>query len=482
VKNPNLNWAFIISIVSVFFLIFVDYSINKSSENFLENILPEIIGIILIYSIARSQLHEEQKKKPQHTYKPPKSIKAYNPSSQWVNIIPFIFLAIFLVMIQEAEPTPLFLTYSVVFSFFFLILGIRSLQQKRLIDDMPTLKTIGAFIGQVELAGTAESENPLTSPIAGTKCVYYSWNSSVRFGAHWVSMGSGKESSTFYLKDDTGVIRIDPENALLIPEITIDANDQKGETREELIPLHAPLYVIGHVRERTDMVAAEVAYDEDNPLYIISTKRENYVSNVYRNRFLLLAATGFLISIIIPRMLLDQAVHNIPGVVFVAALILGWFLVVYNSLAKVRNNVDQAWSLIDIQLERRTDLIPNLVELIEGYREYEEEIQTQIAKLRSQTLDQENPIRVATLIQSVVEAYPELKAGQRFLDLQRALEETEQRIALARDYYNQLTRFYNARLMVVPDVFVAKLCGLEPRLYWAGENFIQTQEEINFAS
>ncbi|TFH16656.1 LemA family protein, partial [Candidatus Bathyarchaeota archaeon] len=100
-----------------------------------------------------------------------------------------------------------------------------------------------------------------------------------------------------------------------------------------------------------------------------------------------------------------------------ADLILGWSLVVYNSLVNLRNVVDQAWSMIDIQLKRRSDLIPNLVEILEGYRKYEEETQIQTATLRSQTLNQENPIGVTSLLQSVAEAYPELKAGRQFLEL-----------------------------------------------------------------
>jgi len=97
-------------------------------------------------------------------------------------------------------------------------------------------------------------------------------------------------------------------------------------------------------------------------------------------------------------------------------------------------------------------------------------------------MNQETPIGVTSLIQSVVEAYPELKAGQHFLELQRTLEETEQRIALARGYYNQQVRFYNTRLEVIPDMVVAKLGGLKPRSLWMSENFQRVQEKIDLVS
>ena len=276
-------------------------------------------------------------------------------------------------------------------------------------------------------------------------------------------------------------------------------NTYARQYKETLIRLHSPLYVIGHARERQDLVLAEIAYDEKNPLYIISTKGEKKVSNEYRNQFSYLAVIGFIVSIIIPLILANSTMRTIldlpplltaravrilqiPGTVFVAALIIGWLLVVYNSLANLRNVVDEAWSMIDIQLQRRNDLIPNLVEIVEGYKEHEQEIQLQIATLRTQSMSQDNPSEVSSLIQLVAEAYPELGAGQLFLGLQRSLEDTEQRIALARDYYNQLTRFYNTRLEVVPDTYVARLGGLEPKQYWGGASFNRAQGDIDFAS
>jgi hypothetical protein len=462
-------------------------------------------------------LQEERRKKYQPIRKKDKLAVDHRLSGPLLfYAIPAIFCIILIALMPEVEPP---LTISIIFSMIFLALALISLQQKRIIDDTPTLKTMGVFIGITELKGTAESENPLTSYLTQTKCVQYSWSIMEQLETgDWTTVAHGQESPPFYLMDDTGSIKIDPENALLISHTAlnkiVDHNDSHynntGSLRitnlnrlrhfkETLIPLHSPIYVIGHARERSDKVAAEIAYDEDEPLYVISTKGEKQASSEFKNRFLILTTIGFLISIIFPRlsesyyMLYPPSYQKylaetnpllliIPALIFIIAIIPGWSLLIYNSLANLRNNVDQAWSMIDIQLNRRNDLIPNIVEIIEGYRVHEEEIQTQTAILLTQTMNHEKQIGVNTLIQSIAETYPELKTGQQFLELQRTLEETEQRIALARDYYNQQTRFYNTRLEVIPDTYVARLSGLKPRQYWDAENFQRALEEINLVS
>jgi hypothetical protein len=446
-----------------------------------------------------SNFLEERRKTHEHALKPPRLATEPNLAVPFLFvIIPFILSIISLVLIPGVTPT---LIVPLIFSMILLALGLRSLHSKRIIDDTPTLKAMGVFIGKVELHGTAESENPLTSYLTDTKCVQYSWSIMEQNAAlSWVTIASGGESSTFYLMDETGAVRIDPRNALVISDTVIDSNlDRnnplyyekgipKGLTesrhrrifKETLIPLHALLYVFGEARERKDRIAAEIAYDEEDPLYIISTKGEKQVSQEYMNRFLVLSVIGFLITIIFPRLAVGG--RFIPVSIFVIGLFFGWWLVVYNSLVNLRNDVDRAWSTIDVQLNRRSDLIPNLVEIIEGYKEHEEYIQSQIATLRAQSMNPETPIGVASLIHSIAEAYPELKAGQQFLELQQALEDTEQRIALARGYYNEQTRFYNTRLEVIPDTFVAQLGGLQPRQYWEAENFQRAQETIEFVS
>ena len=118
---------------------------------------------------------------------------------------------------------------SIIVPLILLDLGLLSLYNKRLIDDIPTSKTMGAFVGHVELKGTAESENPLTSFISGTKCVLYSWSVMEKNDStYWITLSEGGQSSTFYLKDDTGAIRIDPKNALLYTSTILNFSDDQN--------------------------------------------------------------------------------------------------------------------------------------------------------------------------------------------------------------------------------------------------------------
>lgn len=417
-------------------------------------------------------------------------------------------------MTPQFGPDPLMLLFATLFSLASLFWSFRSLHQKRLIDDAPTLKTIGVFIGLAELKGTAESENPLTSYLTETKCVHYSWRieeqwrkrvtetyrdsdgktkTRTKTQTGWKTVDHGGESPSFYLQDDSGAIRVDPRNAELDGETVIhEVIDRshplyygKGPRRsishsrhrrrltETILPLHAPIYLIGQARERDDVVAAEIAYDEEEPLYVISTENEKTVSSGYGNRFLLVFILGVFVSMV-PIVIMREFITPIlfaPAGIYLVATGMGWFMVVYNSLVSLGNSVEGAWSLIDIQLKRRSDLIPRLVEVIEGYHDHEKDINTNVVKLRSQVDETTEIEGVSPLLVGISEAYPELKAGGQYLDLQKSLEETEQRIALARDYYNQIANFYNTRIESIPERYIANMARQKPRTLWKGESF-----------
>ena len=144
----------------------------------------------------------------------------------------------------------------------------------------------------------------------------------------------------------------------------------------------------------------------------------------------------------------------------------------YNNLVKLRNMVDNAWAQIDVQLQRRLDLIPNLVETVKGYASHEEEIFTSIAEARSQLagartvsdkVEASNELEGAlSRLLLVVENYPNLKADQSFRDLSYELSGTENRIAVARQRYNDAVRTFNVKIRTFPNSIVASMKGLEP--------------------
>jgi LemA protein len=152
------------------------------------------------------------------------------------------------------------------------------------------------------------------------------------------------------------------------------------------------------------------------------------------------------------------------------------FIGIYNSLIVLRNRVRNAWSQIDVQLKRRYDLIPNLVETVKGYAAHEREIFEKIAEARSLAISAKGPVETAkandmlsgtlkTLF-AVAEAYPDLKANQNFLALQEELSGTENKIAFARQFYNDTTMEYNTGIQVFPRNVVAGMFNFkEEQLY-----------------
>ena len=150
--------------------------------------------------------------------------------------------------------------------------------------------------------------------------------------------------------------------------------------------------------------------------------------------------------------------------VVVAALAI-YGIVSYNGLVRKRNQVDNAWSQIDVQLKRRIDLIPNLVETVKGYAAHEKDTFDAITKARAQATASHDPIeraraegQVSALLGKIVavaEAYPELKANANFLELQRELSSVEEQVNLARRYYNGAVRNYNTAIQTVPSNIIA---------------------------
>jgi LemA protein len=179
----------------------------------------------------------------------------------------------------------------------------------------------------------------------------------------------------------------------------------------------------------------------------------------------------------------EEAARRADGdmVFTVAALILWaivilWFVLTYNALVNSRNAVDQAWSHIEVELKRRFDLIQNLVEIAKGYARYESDTLKQIIGLRSQprlfadaaSANAAQPSLTKTISQILVlaEDYPQLRADKSFLNLQKELAETENRIAERRHAYNQSVNVYLNALHSFPSNLAAKVFNMPIRVYF----------------
>ena len=414
-----------------------------------------------------------------------------------------------------------------------------ALRRKRLIDNLPTSKTQGVFIGLVELKGTAQCEQPLVSYLAGTPCVYYSYDIEERWSrlvtetesdgkggtrtvtrreSGWTSVASEVVSTPFYVQDETGHLLVRPEGARIEalgvfdqtcstfdplyygkgPAGGIIDSDHVRRFSEKAVPLQAPLFIVGQARERQDIVAPEIAADPKASEFLISVRSQEQVSSGLGWQIWLFFFLGAIVAPgghILGELALNEDLTPLLIGIFIGEFLVyfllwsvGWIITVYNSLVELRQRVEQGWGQVDIQLKRRHDLIPNLVNTVKGYRDHEASTQEALAGLRSQ-LGATPPGQAGDDFRSVQsqvnilkEAYPELKADTNFIALQQSLSDTEQRIALARSYFNSIATFYNTRLQVVPDRFIAALGAMKPRALMEANDFERSPVEVNFAT
>lgn len=166
-------------------------------------------------------------------------------------------------------------------------------------------------------------------------------------------------------------------------------------------------------------------------------------------------------------MVFKMVTYIISGIILVILIILAVLsIAIYNSLINLRNRVKNAWSQIDVQLKRRADLIPNLVETVKGYAKHERGVFENVTKARSSLLNAQtvqesaeaNNMLTGALksLFAVAENYPDLKANENFLDLQQQLSQTEDKIAYSRQFYNDTVLMYNNKVQMFPSNIFAK--------------------------
>ena len=159
-------------------------------------------------------------------------------------------------------------------------------------------------------------------------------------------------------------------------------------------------------------------------------------------------------------------------VLIIVVVIVIALIVMYNTLVTMRLRVKNAWAQIDVQLQRRFDLIPNLIETVKGYLAHEAEVLTKVADLRSSwadatTVEQKSQLDsqlsdALKTIMAVAENYPDLKANQNFLELQTELTNTENKISYSRQFYNDSVTRYNTKLEVFPSNLIASMFKFKP--------------------
>jgi LemA protein len=174
----------------------------------------------------------------------------------------------------------------------------------------------------------------------------------------------------------------------------------------------------------------------------------------------------------------------------VAVLLVLYVIVTYNGLVKLRNRIQNAWAQIDVQLRRRYDLIPNLVETVKGYAKHEQGTLEAVTQARANAINAQGPAdqaRAENMITgalkslfAVSEAYPDLKANQNFLSLQEELSGTEGRISYARQYYNDAVLRMNTKIQSFPSNILANMFGFKEHEYFEADDTSRGPVSVQF--
>ena len=373
---------------------------------------------------------------------------------------------------------------------------------------------------------------PFISYLAMSSCVYCRWEVVEHFG-HGTDVGvevvaSGCQAGRFHLKDETGFILVNPAGAQIEaceifnrtvsksdplyyakgPRRAVEGSTDKRTFTEHALTVGMKVFIHGRASERPDVVAAQIAWEKQADIFSISYRGEGSIREAMSWKAMGWDFTGWFVSfnaVLVACVglgpvfkvylgflitLADKHDHTaemliegwavvspylphgiIIGVsLYLLARVVGWVWMAFNSIIGLRNRVAQAYSLIDVQLKRRTDLIGRFVACVEGFREHEASVQTLVTAMRAQAGG--GAVKaLAPSILAVIESYPEIRALALFNDLSKQLIETEDRIALARGYHNNIATFYNTRLERVPDCYVAGLVKMKPEALFEAEGF-----------
>ena len=390
---------------------------------------------------------------------------------------------------------------------------------KRTVEDVPTSKVKGVFFGLNEVKGSVMSDAPLQTYLTEKPSVWYEWsisehwkkteryrdkdgNQKTRTKSGWRKVDSGGSFQSFFLKDDTGELLIEPEGAKVDAPSTMSSSCsptdpfyyEKGPGRaiansthrrrfsERSLTPNDELYILGPAKLRQEVAKPMIAQSKEAKYYFISTKSETQIIRSKNVWAFIIIIFSFVAALVVPVVAISvetgvepqEVMLENPGWIFVSGLIflavasLFYLTILYNGLIRVRNRLIHAMGLIEIQLKRRHDLIPSLLKCVKGIASYETEVQELVASYRSLGANETSrePGEIAEKINQgagfvrglfvLSENYPDLSADQNYDSFMRALLDTEDRIALARQFYNDSLLALQDRLLTFPDVLVAK--------------------------
>lgn len=184
---------------------------------------------------------------------------------------------------------------------------------------------------------------------------------------------------------------------------------------------------------------------------------------------------------------MNQTLWIILGVI---GLIIVYFWSLYNGLISLKTQIEEAWSQIDIQLKRRADLIPNLIETVKGYATHEKTVFSEVNKARSAMMGAKSLASKAEAsdhltaalgkLIAIAENYPQLKANENFVQLQKELSDTEDKVAYSRQYYNSVVNDYNLRIRTFPNTLFNESLGFHEKEFFAAKEGERQSVKVKF--
>lgn len=401
------------------------------------------------------------------------------------------------------------------------------LRRRQLLADTPTSKCAGVFMGWNEVVGVAHASASTLSHFTRTPCVAWTYSieheyrttttetttdsnghqSSRQVTSYgWRTEEQGGESVVFEVVDDSGRVWIDPTHAKVHLRSTVDdiVGDRRhgffigdGPTgrirnREQLIAVGDPIFATGVARLRDDQDAPIIDSAGDGP-FVITTEGEESVRSGYKISGPLLltvaAGVGAGASYLMAKRSNPSApaIATLPGLAMTLVIIgLAALTLVFNGLIRVRNRCDRAFSLIDVMLQRRHDLIPRLQACVAAAANHEAATLIDVTELRTGAIPASEASSEAarqgvmiTALFARAEDYPGLNTDANFLRFQRSLRDTEDRIAAAREFYNESATALRTRTDSFPGLLVNRFSDFSNRPLFAAEGFERTVPALN---
>lgn len=351
--------------------------------------------------------------------------------------------------------------------------GFRTARVKRLIENIPTSPTAGAAWGPLELAGHIEQDDEiglLSGPLSDRECVQYHYVVKEKRGSgknsRWVTITDREERAKFYCVDREGRLLVDPSGAEIFTRHSDSQSRGNRRYTETRLEPGDPVYALGYAKVAGPEADHLMLQAEEDFPYLLGNVGEREVM-LRKSRSGLMQLNIALCSVVLVGLVLLGAIGSLGATDYLAAALVAplylaalYTFALYNDLVFLRNRVDQTWSNIDVALQKRHDLVPQLEAVVKRYMSHEKGLLEKLATARAtggraDNPDEAGPAVVPELL-GVVERYPDLKSDENARELMHALTRIENEVALMRHGYNQATESYNARIAHFPELLIAR--------------------------